>query len=139
MKNKKKLIIDKYTQPIFYPTDLYVVKNFTIEDITSRFVWSDGVEITEEDLGIHKAQAVALCPLYLKDDKSRTLCSVILVNGIQSGSTINVVSHESMHIAQDILEHSGIGLTRDTSEVYAYMVGWISDCFYKTVKKKSND
>ena len=42
MNSKKKLIIDKYTQPIFPPYDLYVLKNSTPEDIKELFIWDDG-------------------------------------------------------------------------------------------------
>lgn len=139
MKNKKKLIIDKYSQPIFIPNDLYIIKNYTLEDITSRFIWSDGVEIKEEELAKDKAQAVALANLYRKDDKHKTFCTAIVINDIPKDNTINAIGHESMHIAQDILEYSGIYLTKDTSETYAFTVGWICDCFYKTLKKKSNE
>ena len=43
--NKKKLILDKYIQDIYPPYNLYVMINYTSEDITKRFVWDDGVEI----------------------------------------------------------------------------------------------
>lgn len=135
MKNKKELIIDKYSQPIFIPNDLYVIKNFSLEDITKLFVWSDGVEITEDDIGLNKSQAVALANCYRKDDKDRRLCTLILINKIDKDRLINTVAHESMHITQDILEYCGIPLTRDSSEIYAFTIGWVAECMYNTAKK----
>ena len=44
-KSKDKLIVDKYTQDIYPPYNLYVMINYTVEDITKQFVWDDGVEI----------------------------------------------------------------------------------------------
>ena len=49
-KSKKKLILDKYIQDIYPPYNLYVMINYTSEDITKRFIWHDGVELDPVDL-----------------------------------------------------------------------------------------
>ena len=52
---------------------------------------------------------------------------------------INTIAHESTHAAHDMLETSNIKLTKDTEEVYAYLTGYISECFWETLKKTTNE
>lgn len=49
---------------------------------------------------------------------------------------VNTCAHEALHAAQDILSDKGMRLCNDTHEPYAYMVGWIAMCIYKTATKK---
>lgn len=137
MKKKKKPIIDKYTQPIFAPNILYVCKDFTEDDLRSEFLWCDGQEITDEELKACKGETLSI--LYRKDDPNKDLCVVILLNTeqINEGTDyINVCAHEASHAAFRILDYCGIKLTNDTTEVFAFMEGWITECCVKTYKKK---
>jgi hypothetical protein len=139
MKKKKKPVIDKYTQPIFPPFDLYVCKNFTEEDLKNTFVWSDGQEITEEELKCCKGETLSV--LYKKDDPEKNLCIIILlyVEEFEKGTDYACVcAHEASHATFRILEYCGIKLTDDTTEVFAFMEGWITECCVKTYKKKDD-
>ena len=136
MKKNKKLIIDKYSQPIYTPYDVYVCKNFKMEDIRNTFVWSDGAEIEEDELTYCKGET--LFTLYRKDDPDKNLCTVILlyVDEFDKGTDYaNVCAHEASHAAFRILSYCGIKLTGDTTEVFAFLEGWITECCVKTYKK----
>ena len=136
MKKNKKLTIDKYSQPIFTPYDVYVCKNFTMDDIRNTFVWSDGSEIEDNELTCCKGET--LFSLYRKDDPDKMLCIVILlyVDEFDKGTDYaNVCAHEASHAAFRILDYCGIKLTNDTTEVFAFMEGWITECCVKTYKK----
>ena len=138
-KNKKTLVIDKYTQPIFPPHDLYICKNFTDDDIKNTFLWSDGEEITEDELKIFKGETLSI--LYKKDDPEKNLCVVILLctEYFDKGTDYaNVCSHEGSHAVFRILDYCGIKLTNYTTEVFAFMQGWVTECCIKTYKKKND-
>ena len=138
-KNKKALIIDKYTQPIFPPYDLYICKNFTDDDIKNTFLWSDGEEITDDELKTFKGETLSI--LYKKDDPEKNFCIAILLytEYFDKGTDyVNVCSHEASHAVFRILDHCGIKLTNDTTEVFAFMQGWVTECCVKTYNKKND-
>ena len=138
MKNNKKLVVDKYTQPIFIPNDLYVVKNYTKEDIQKLFIWQDDVEVEERE--IMDGQGVTCAFMYRKGDKNKNLCVVLLLNTLECNlsnpeDAINIIGHEAHHATYDILDYCSIKLTDDTTEVYSFLNGWITQCAYKTYMK----
>ena len=143
MKNKDKLIIDRYTQPIFYPTDLYVVKNGTKKDIQDLFLWADECEVADDEVS-DCGQGMTYSIMVKKDDPDKRFCVVIQLftdnfDKSDKNSWIDVISHEANHAAFRILDHCNIKLTDDTTEVFAFMQGWITKCVYETLKKKSNE
>lgn len=136
-KKQKQLVIDKYSQPIFAPNDLYVCKNFTEDDIRNNFTWSDGAEIENGELFSCKGETLSL--MYKKDDPDKLLCIVILLYTDQFDKDtdyVNVCSHEASHATFRILDYCGIKLTNDTTEVFAFLEGWITECCVKTYNKK---
>lgn len=138
-KNKKQFIADRYTQPIFTPYDLYVCKDFTEDDIKNTFVWSDGQEVTQEELTSCKGETLSF--LHKKDDPEKNLCIVILLypESFDKGTDyVSVCSHEASHATFRILDYCGIKLTNDTTEVFAFVEGWVTECCVKTYKKKND-
>ena len=136
-KKQKQLVIDKYSQPIFTPYDLYVCKNFTEEDIRNNFIWSDGAEIENEELFSCKGETLSI--MTKKDDPDKLLCIVILLytDQFDKGTDyVNVCAHEASHATFRILDYCGIRLTNDTTEVFAFLEGWITECCIKTYNKK---
>lgn len=131
--SKKKLIIDKYTQPIFIPNNVYVCKNYTKKDITNNFKYTDESEI-DIDEGCD-----ALTYYHVKD-KDGKMCILILLDEFlfknkEKYYTIGVCAHEAVHGVHRILEYCGIYLNKDNSEVYAYFIEWITKCIYTTANK----
>ena len=139
-KSKKKLksVIDCYKQPIYVPETLYIIKNTTKEQIDKLFEWKDDkssiIEGNED-----KYDAITFGFPYSKKDKKTCVVVVIHDNLVKEKDKlyqINVCAHEALHAAQDILEYCNITLNRETSETYAFMVGWVTQCMYETLMKK---
>ena len=62
---------------------------------------------------------------------------VIVINKIkESSDDINTFAHESFHAAVDILEACHIKLSDDTNEVFAYLIGYFTECVNKTANKR---
>ena len=136
-KTKNKLVIDKYTQPIFPPYDLYICKNFSIEDIQNNFLWEDGCEVKESEISV--GQGLTLSFVYKKDDPEKHYAIVILlwpkyIHG--QLEAIEVCSHEAAHAVHHILDYCNMELSDKTTETYAFMQGWATKCCYETYKKK---
>lgn len=140
MNNSKNIIIDKYTQPIFYPEYLYVIKNPTDDYIMNNFEWSDGGAIEKSELLVGKG--VTYSGICKKDDSEHNLCIVICIftkyfdNKLD---VINVCAHEANHATFRMLDYCGIQQNDSTTEVFAFVQGWITKCVYTTYKKKTNE
>ena len=135
-KSKDKLILDKYTQDIYPPYNLYVMINNTTEDISKRFVWDDGVEIDKVDPDNYQGITYGL--VYNKDDKDKTLSVLVCLNVDKFDDdidAINTISHEAFHVVFRIFNHCNVYLSEDTNEPYAFMTGWATKNIYKTYKK----
>lgn len=134
MNKKKKLVLDKYTQPIFVPSTIYVTKNFSIKDINNRFTCKD--PISDEDLSNYDA-FVYRCH---EKNTNNSVCVVCLSESLCKSKDIvykvKVCAHEAVHVTFSILSYCGIQLTSDTEEVYAYFEEWVTGCIYKTLTKK---
>ena len=131
-KNKKKCIIDKYTQPIYNPHNIYVCKNYTKKDLDKLFEFSDNSSIYLED----DPNIASVCYGVI-DKKDNIQCIVILLN-VDYGKeykSINTISHEAFHVAYRILDYCGVELTNSSNECYAYLAGWAAECIHKTAIK----
>lgn len=140
MKNKHKRIIDKYTQPIFPPYNLYVLVDPTKEELKELFTWGDTEEIEDEE--IVDGKGVTYSMLTKKDDPTEQLCIVITLHTDYFDSSnksdfINIISHEANHAVFRMLDYCHIKLTDDTTEVFAFVQGWITECIYKTYKNRN--
>ena len=135
-KSKDKLIVDKYTQDIYPPYNLYVMINYTLEDITKQFVWDDGVEI--EPVDIESYQGITYGLVYNKNDKDKSLSVLVCLNPKRFDDDIdalNTIAHEAFHVVFRIFNHCNIYLSEDTNEPYAFMTGWAAKNIYNTYKK----
>ena len=147
--SKVKPIIDEYIQPIYPPYRLYVCINCSKEDLDSKFEFEDGSSIyyspseynTTEDVlsKVYKIKSNAIVDAYtnygvrLKGTEDEWAI-VIVINNIEAGIN-NTIAHESFHAAHRILDHCGVTLGEDSTECFAYMVGYIAECCHKTVDK----
>ena len=63
-------------------------------------------------------------------------CEIIVVNKLwNSDNDVNTFAHDSFHAAVDILEACHIKLSDDTNEVFAYLIGYFTECVNKTASK----
>ena len=135
MKNKKS-IIDTYYLEIY---DVYLVvanKYTTLEELKKLYVYSDGVELTDEIL---KGQCTT-STCYRKEDNT---CAVLVKYNTEGTHTsknrktdfINTCGHEGTHVALDIYEMISQNVCFCTPEPFCYLVGWATECIYKTLVK----
>lgn len=136
-KKKNKLVIDVYEQPIYIPNRLYVLKNYSQEDIDKLFEYDNGEQINLERLNF-KAVTIHGCV----EKKTDQYCIIVLLSesllkeakkNIVDG--INVCAHEAFHAVYSILDWSNVELGNDSNETFAFMTGWATKCIYKTLKK----
>ena len=132
----KKSIIDEYIDPIFRPTKLVVCKYTTEEQINKLYKTVDGDKI--EDLADYDASTI-----YGVVDKSGKYGVIIVyLNDVifdkkqyTVPEAINTLAHEALHVAFRISDHNGFSLDYSTNEVFANLVGWATECIYKTYIK----
>lgn len=128
--DKKKCIIDKYSTVYCY--DVFVVVNSDKEALNKRFTWGENKEFYDPKY----EDRVAYTCSNVTDIENNKYCFVIIINSFRDDSDLaNTAAHEATHAAHDILSECNIKLTEDTEEAYAYLVGYISECVFKTAKK----
>lgn len=133
----KKKHIDTYSS--IYPVDLVVAnETVTLKDLQKQYSYDNEEELTEDI--IDGLASTSRCR-----DKN-TGKYVILVkynhNTTVKGDDkrlcfINTISHEAVHVAMDIYSFVGEKVyPNDENELLAYLIGWITQCIYKTLTKK---
>lgn len=128
--NKKKCIIDKYNT--VYEFDLFVIINPDKSVIDKRFSFKDDTSIIDDKWTSYTAYTVSGA----YDKEANKDCEIIVINQTKDlDYDINTCAHESFHAAFDVLSTCGIKLTEDTNEVFAYLIGYFTECIFKTAKK----
>ena len=130
--DKKKCIIDKYST--VYGFDLFVILNPDKSVVDKRFEFrSDNTSILDEEWGKYVAYTVSGA----YDKATDRNCVIIVMNELRGDSDdINTFAHESFHAAADVLDACHIKFSDDTNEVFAYLIGYFTECVYKTASKK---
>lgn len=59
------------------------------------------------------------------------MCSLIVIN--RKNSNIGTIAHEANHFAENLLENIGVYHNSSTSEVYSYVIGFITQKIYETL------
>lgn len=112
----------------------------TDKDIINNFLTSDGKEITEEYLSTKPTTSEYTFRAIDKRNKYATFVVRILnVFGNtkleKDTDLINTIAHEAMHIVLDTFDKIGEIVSVHVQEPYAYYIGWICECIYKSYKK----
>ena len=112
----------------------------TDKDIINNFLTSDGKEITEEYLSTEPTTSAYTFRAIDKRNKYATFVVRILnVFGNtkleKDTDLINTISNEAMHIVLDTFDKMGEIVSVHVQEPYAYYIGWICECIYKSYKK----
>ena len=131
MDKKKKCIIDEYKT--VYGFSLFVIINPDKFVVDKRFSFrNDESSIIDDEWSDYTAYTVRGA----YDKITGEDCEIIVINKLKNtGDDINTFAHESFHAAVDILEACHIKLSEDTNEVFAYLVGYFTECINKTVNK----
>ena len=129
--DKKKCIIDKYNT--VYGFNLFVILNPDKTVVDKRFVFKDDdTSIIDDEWQEYAAYTVRGA----YDKTIGEYCEIIVINKLKNTSDdINTFAHESFHAAVDILEACHIKLSEDTNEVFAYLIGYFTECVNKTASK----
>lgn len=129
--DKKKCIIDKYNT--VYGFNLFVILNPDKTVVDKRFVFKDDdTSIIDDEWSEYAAYTVRGA----YDKTIGEYCKIIVINKLKNTSDdINTFAHESFHAAVDVLEACHIKLSEDTNEVFAYLIGYFTECVNKTASK----
>lgn len=130
--DKKKCIIDKYNT--VYGFNLFVILNPDKSVVDKRFSFrADSSSIIDDEWADYTAYTVRGA----YDLSNNEDCEIIVINKLNNtGEDVNTFAHESFHAAVDILEACHIKLTDDTNEVFAYLIGYFTECVNKTASKR---
>lgn len=130
--DKKKCIIDKYNT--VYGFNLFVILNPDKSVVDKRFSFrADSSSIIDDEWADYTAYTVRGA----YDLSNNEDCEIIVINKLNNtGEDINTFAHESFHAAVDILEACHIKLTDDTNEVFAYLIGYFTECVNETASKR---
>ena len=112
----------------------------TDKDIINNFLTSDGKEITEEYLSTKPTTSAYTFRAIDKCNKYATFVVRILntygkTKLERDTDLINTIAHEAMHIVLDTFDKMGEIVSVHVQEPYAYYIGWICECIYKSYKK----
>lgn len=126
-----KCIIDKYST--VYCFDVYVVLYPDKDLIDKQFEWREnGSSILEDKYDTYSAYTVSGA----WDKVEKKDCVIIVINTLKDDNdNINTFAHESLHATMDILSTCGVKYSEDSCEAYAYLMGYITECVYRTAKK----
>jgi hypothetical protein len=133
-----KSIIDTYTS--IYPVELVVANQYTtLEELQKLYTYIDETElddqITSEDSNATVTQ------VYRKSDH-KACCLVKYNNNKCSKFTnkrehyISTIAHEAGHVTLDIYEYINQNICNCSSEPFCYLLGWVTQCIYRTLTKK---
>lgn len=112
----------------------------TDKDIINNFLTSDGKEITEEYLSTKPTTSAYTFRAIDKRNKYATFVVRILnVFGNtkleKDTDLINTIAHEAMHVVLDTFNKMDEVVSVHVQEPYAYYIGWLCECIYKSYKK----
>ena len=137
MKNKQ--IINKYEEPIFSSSTIYIVKNANISSLTKLFDYKNAKPGEfKSNLEENISQYTGLTYYGVIEKKTgRYVILIILTDWDKyKPAIINTLAHESLHAAFRMMQYNEIDLDKSTNELFANLVGWITECCYKTYYKK---
>ena len=132
MKNKKKAHLDTYET--VFPICL-VVANEIVDnaDIRKLYTRCDDTELRDDDLITDCVCSVIRAKR--KSDGRHPSHYLTKSEDIKAGM-INTYAHEACHVVLDTYEFIGEQPCTEHQEVFAYQVGWVAECIYKTLAKK---
>lgn len=133
---KKKGIIDTYET--IYSVDLVVAgSNTTLEQLKKLYTYADGEELDE---GILDGCGTTSRCRRKSDDKYVILVKYSRNSNIKNIDKkldrINTIAHEAGHVVLDIYDFIGQDVYTGSSELFCYLLGWVTECIYKTLQKE---
>lgn len=138
MKNKKKAYIDTYET--VYPIHLVVAnEEVTIEALRKLYTYADDKELDDT---ITNCVCSTVRAKRKSDGRYISLVkfnypSLYIKNKSEiQADMVNTYAHEACHVVLDTYEFIEEQPCTSHQEVFAYQVGWVAECIYKTLSKK---
>lgn len=131
----KKSIIDVY--PTVYNVDLVVANKYTsTAQLNKRYKRIDDGDFEDNDDCICFTQ-----PGY--DRKTNRAVVIVkyvhdydVVGTNKKLDLVNTCAHEAVHVCMNIYSKIGEDVYKsDSNELLAYLLGWVTECIYKTLTK----
>lgn len=113
--------------PQIYPRKLWIVKTNDFKVLNELFCYSDGSPLIASYV---PAKATVMSVM---EKESGLLGSLLW---IEDNLTIGDMAHEAFHIAANIFGDVGGIIDVENQEPFAYLVGWATNCIYKTIRGK---
>lgn len=140
MKNKKKAHLDTYET--VYPIRL-VVANEIVDnaDLRKLYTRCDDTELTDDDINADCVCSVIRAKRksdgrYISLVRFRHPSRYLTKSEDIKAGMINTYAHEACHVVLDTYEFIGEQPCTEHQEIFAYQVGWVAECIYKTLAKK---
>lgn len=136
--SKTKSIIDTYSN--MYPVDLVVANKYTtLEELQKLYTYIDGQELDDEIIS-EGSNATTTKVIRKHDHKC---CVLVKYNNNVCSKFVNkkehyisTISHEAGHVVLDIYEYIDQCICNCSPEPFCYLLGWVTQCIYKTLSKK---
>lgn len=125
-------LVDKYDFTI-YPCKLWVCTDF--KEFKKRFRYKNSnkeIEPIPDD-----CLAATYCSVEEKRTKEFGFAVVVLpdLKNLGGSKVVEIMSHEASHVATRTFAWLNINFDVYNDEPYAYLIGYISSCIWKTVSK----
>lgn len=113
-----------------FPRRLWIVRDAPYSWIKERFKGIDGDELTEYDKDLAKAVT------YPDIEHIGTHDFGILIVILDHKLSVSDCAHEATHFVMELYRAMGENVNLDCQEVFAYLVGWATDCIHQVITNK---
>lgn len=137
----KDCIIDEYPTP-FCCKYFCIVINPDMEVLNKRFYFLKDDKDDKDDkekpfLNVEDYNYDSLTLINVRDREHNGNSTIVVVyfNSKDREDLVNTVAHEAFHVVSALMTAANIPMSEDTEECYAYNVGYIAECYWKTLNK----
>lgn len=130
--------IDTYTNDIYETHLIVATKDVTLEELKELYTYSDNIELDDDLMGPSASSST------VKSKVDNTYAVLVKFNNFpkycktakqKAYYIINTAAHEAAHYCLDVFDWIGCKANRETTEPFAYLLGWATECIYKTWTK----
>jgi hypothetical protein len=127
-----KFIIEKF-DPVIYPRKVWVAKGGDKHDLERVFNDIEGDSYQVSNMIVNSSYAITDD---VSEKKSGDYGVIVWLHKIDD-ITEGIAAHEADHAANRIFKAIGATVDCDNDETHSYLVGFITDCIWKVIKRKA--
>lgn len=128
MKNKERSIFKPVSIPIYRSTT-FIAINLSDEQLKENL---------EKHIDSKKTVKKLMKHSYLGDHQGITIFSggysVVRYGSLEDAQDINIIAHESFHVACSIMRYISLDFSEDSEEAFAYLLGYITEQYQDILK-----